>query len=197
MSNVLPVAQPDQPTGSRWDRRDKLHLAGITGFVILLNVTGWGVLILAVAPQNFTLGRAGVYGVGLGITAFLLGVRHAFDADHIAVIDNATRKLVGEGKTALGVGFWFSLGHSTIVFGAALFLALGAQALAGTVHNAGSALLQTLGLAVRRRCRAVVGESMRLPRPGLWPRRRFRADHGGVCRGGRRFVYGAVFEPVG
>jgi high-affinity nickel-transport protein len=146
MSNGLPVARPDPLTGSQWDRRDKVHLAGITGCIILLNVTGWGVLILAVAPQNFTFGRAGVYGVGLGVTAFLLGVRHAFDADHIAVIDNTTRKLVGEGKTALGVGFWFSLGHSTVVFGAALFLALGAQALADAVPNEDSALLQTLGL---------------------------------------------------
>ncbi|BCW69589.1 nickel/cobalt efflux system [Arthrobacter sp. NicSoilB8] len=143
---MLPVAQPDPPRASRWDRRDKLHLAGITGFVLLLNVSGWGVLILAVAPQNFTLGRAGVYGVGLGITAFLLGVRHAFDADHIAVIDNTTRKLVGEGKAALGVGFWFSLGHSSVVFGAALLLALGVQALAGTVQNEDSPLTQTLGL---------------------------------------------------
>ncbi|WP_354242420.1 HoxN/HupN/NixA family nickel/cobalt transporter [Arthrobacter sp. UYEF20] len=140
------MAQPDRPTGSRWDRRDKFHLAGITGFVILLNVVGWGVLTLAVAPQNFALGSTGVYGVGLGVTAFLLGVRHAFDADHIAVIDNTTRKLVGEGKTALGVGFWFSLGHSTVVFGAALLLALGVRAMAGTVQNENSALMQTLGL---------------------------------------------------
>ncbi len=146
MSNLLPVAQPVRATSSRWERRDKFHLAGITGFVLLLNVVGWSVLTLAVAPQNFALGRSGVYGVGLGVTAFLLGVRHAFDADHIAVIDNTTRKLVGEGKAALGVGFWFSLGHSTVVFGAALLLALGARAMAGTVQDGDSALVQTLGL---------------------------------------------------
>ncbi|MET1022365.1 MAG: HoxN/HupN/NixA family nickel/cobalt transporter [Arthrobacter sp.] len=146
MSNLLPAAQPDRSTGSRWGRRDKLHLAGIAGFVILLNVVGWGVLVLAVAPQNFALGRAGVFGAGLGVTAFLLGVRHAFDADHIAVIDNTTRKLVGEGQAALGVGFWFSLGHSTVVFGAALLLALGVRAFAGTVQNEDSALMQTLGM---------------------------------------------------
>src|SRR6478735_8906788 len=132
MSNLLPVAQPVGATSGRWERRDKFHLAGITGFVLLLNVVGWSVLTLAVAPQNFALGRSGVYGVGLGVTAFLLGVRHAFDADHIAVIDNTTRKLVGEGKAALGVGFWFSLGHSTVVFGAALLRALGADADAWT-----------------------------------------------------------------
>src|SRR6478752_2177546 len=146
MSNLLPVAQPVRATSSRWERRDKFHLAGITGFVLLLNVVGWSVLTLAVAPQNFALGRSGVYGVGLGVTAFLLGVRHAFDADHIAVIDNTTRKLVGEGKAALGVGFWFSLGHSTAVFGAALLLALGARAIVGPVQDEGSPMLQTLGL---------------------------------------------------
>ena len=146
MSNVLPVEQPERPTRGHWERRDRVHLAGITGVVILLNVVGWSVLILAVAPQNFSLGRSGVYGVGLGVTAFLLGVRHAFDADHIAVIDNTTRKLVGEGQTALGVGFWFSLGHSTVVFGAALLLALGVRVMAGNVQNEDSALMQTLAL---------------------------------------------------
>ncbi|MDN4642968.1 HoxN/HupN/NixA family nickel/cobalt transporter [Arthrobacter sp. PsM3] len=146
MSNLWPVAQPERTKRSRWDRRDKVHLAGITGFVILLNTVGWGVLILAVVPQNFSLGRAGVFGAGLGVTAFLLGVRHAFDADHIAVIDNTTRKLVGEGKASLGVGFWFSLGHSSVVFGAALLLALGVRALAGTVQNEDSALIQALGM---------------------------------------------------
>ena len=146
MSSLLPVAQPGRQTNSVWERRDKVHLAGIVGFVVLLNVVGWGVLILAVAPQNFSLGSSGVYGVGLGVTAFLLGVRHAFDADHIAVIDNTTRKLVGEGQAALGVGFWFSLGHSTVVFGAALLLALGVRALAGTVQDQESALMQTLWL---------------------------------------------------
>ena len=87
----------------------------MTGFVLLLNVVGWGVLVLAVAPHEYPPVGTGVFGVGLGVTAFLLGVRHAFDADHIAVIDNTTRKLVAEGN-ARCVGFWFSLGHSTVVF---------------------------------------------------------------------------------
>jgi high-affinity nickel-transport protein len=146
MSNLLPVAQPEQPTSRRWERRDKFHLAGITGFVILLNVVGWSVLTLAVAPQNFALGRSGVYGVGLGVTAFLLGVRHAFDADHIAVIDNTTRKLVGEGTRSASAGFWFSLGHSSVVFGLAFLLAIGVRAVVGPVQDEGSPLLQTLGL---------------------------------------------------
>ena len=103
-------------------------------------------LVLGVAPQHITLGSAGVFGVGLGVTAYLLGVRHAFDADHIAVIDNTTRKLVGEGTRSLSAGFWFSLGHSSVVFGLAFLLALGVRAVVGPVQDEGSPMLQTLGL---------------------------------------------------
>jgi high-affinity nickel-transport protein len=130
----------------RWERADKRSMAGMAAFILLLNVVGWGVLVLFVAPRGFTLGSTGVFGVGLGLTAFLLGVRHAVDADHIAAIDNTTRKLVGEGKPALGVGFWFSLGHSSVVFGLSLLLALGIHALAGPIQDENSQLQQTLGL---------------------------------------------------
>ena len=91
-------------------------LAGIAAVVALLNVLGWGVLLAVVAPREFQLGDAGGFGIGVGVTAFLLGARHAFDADHIAIIDNATRKLVGEGRPTVGTGFWFALGHSSVVF---------------------------------------------------------------------------------
>jgi nickel/cobalt transporter (NiCoT) family protein len=133
-------------TGTRWDRRDWTSIAGVSTVVLLLHVFGWGVLALAVAPQHIILGSAGVFGVGLGVTAYLLGVRHAFDADHIAVIDNTTRKLVGEGKRSVSAGFWFSLGHSSVVFGLAFLLALGIKALVGPVQDENSDLLQTLGL---------------------------------------------------
>lgn len=118
----------------------------MAGFVVFLNVLGWGVLTLVIAPQEYNVGGSGVFGVGLGVTAFLLGVRHAFDADHIAVIDNTARKLVGEGKPAGGVGFWFSLGHSSVVFGLSLVLAIGIGALAGPVQNENSDLQTTLGI---------------------------------------------------
>ncbi|CRZ15001.1 Nickel transporter NicT [Mycolicibacterium neworleansense] len=131
---------------TRFDRADWISIAAVSGFVVLLHVIGWGVLIFGVAPQHITLGSAGVFGVGLGVTAYLLGVRHAFDADHIAVIDNTTRKLVGEGTRSVSAGFWFSLGHSSVVFGLALLLALGVHALAGPVQDDESAMLQTLGL---------------------------------------------------
>ena len=89
----------------------------------------------SIAPHHYQLGGTGVFGAGLGLTAYTLGMRHAFDADHIAAIDNTTRKLMADGKRPLSVGFWFSLGHSSIVFGLCLLLSLGVKALAGQVEN--------------------------------------------------------------
>ena len=129
-----------------FDRPDWISIAMVAAVVLLLHVFGWGVLVFGVSPQHITLGSAGVFGVGIGVTAYLLGVRHAFDADHIAVIDNTTRKLVGEGTRSISAGFWFSLGHSSVVFGLALLLALGVHALAGPVQDDESPMLQTLGL---------------------------------------------------
>jgi high-affinity nickel-transport protein len=148
MVSTAPLAATAGPTkqATRFDRKDWLSIAGTGGFVVLLHVVGWGVLALAVAPQHIVLGSAGVFGVGLGVTAYLLGVRHAFDADHIAVIDNTTRKLVGEGQRSTSAGFWFSLGHSSVVFGLAFLLSLGIKALVGPVQDEDSSLLQTLGL---------------------------------------------------
>lgn len=131
---------------TRFDRADWISIGAVGAVVLLLHVIGWGVLVFGVAPQRITLGSTGVFGVGLGLTAYLLGVRHAFDADHIAVIDNTTRKMVGEGTRSVSAGFWFSLGHSSVVFGLALLLALGVRTLAGPVQDEQSAMLQTLGL---------------------------------------------------
>lgn len=114
-------------------------------FILLLHLLGWGVLIGLVAPQQLHLGNQ-VFGVGLGLTAYTLGMRHAFDADHIAAIDNTTRKQLAEGSRPLSVGFWFSLGHSTIVFVLVLLLAAGVSALAGPLADEGSALQQVTGL---------------------------------------------------
>src|SRR5207302_7977032 len=104
----------------------------LTAAVVALHVIGFGTLLLFVIPRHFSLGHAGLFGLGLGMTAYTLGLRHAFDADHIAAIDNTTRKLMSEGKRPLGVGFFFSLGHSTIVF----LLSIGLAVAAGAVHTA-------------------------------------------------------------
>ena len=75
------------------------------------------------------LGTGALLGVGVGATAYTLGLRHAFDADHIGAIDNTTRKLLGDGRRPLSVGFFFALGHSTIVFALVALLAVGIKGL--------------------------------------------------------------------
>lgn len=114
-------------------------VAGMIGVIGALHLGGWYTLIVLVAPQHLGAG-ARAFGIGMGITAYMLGMRHAFDADHIAAIDNTTRKLVQERRNPLSVGFWFSLGHSSIVFGLTLLLACGAKACAGAVADENSRL---------------------------------------------------------
>ncbi|MCS5720327.1 HoxN/HupN/NixA family nickel/cobalt transporter [Herbiconiux sp. CPCC 205763] len=127
------------------NQRERLRLGGIIGFIALLHVVGWGTLVLIVVPQQLSVGSQ-AFGIGIGLTAYTLGMRHAFDADHIAAIDNTTRKLMTHGQRPLSVGFWFSLGHSTIVFGLAFLLALGIRGIAGSVTDEGSALHDVTGL---------------------------------------------------
>ena len=115
-------------------------VAGMATVVIGLHVAGFFILIAVVAPHHYHLGSSGAFTVGLGLTAYTLGLRHAFDADHISAIDNTTRKLMAERKRPLSVGFWFSLGHSTIVFGLSLLFAIGIRALNGQVRAGGSTL---------------------------------------------------------
>ncbi len=79
--------------------------------------------------------------LALGLSAFTLGLRHAFDADHIAAIDNVTRKLMQENKKPVAVGFFFSLGHSTVVFMMAALVAAGA-AFAASITNDNSPIKQ-------------------------------------------------------
>jgi len=111
----------------------------MTATVAGLHLLGWGLLAAAVGG-HYQLSRGQVFGVGTGILAYTLGMRHAFDADHIAAIDNTTRKLVGEGKRPLSVGFFFSLGHSSVVFALSVLLNLGIRGLGTQLRNGGSSL---------------------------------------------------------
>ena len=120
--------------------------AWLAAAVIGLHVVGFVTLLAVVVPQHFSLGARGVFGLGIGVTAYTLGLRHAFDADHIAAIDSTTRKFMAEGKRPLSVGFFFSLGHSTVVFVLALLFSIGVRALAGPVEHGGSALHGVTGL---------------------------------------------------
>ena len=132
--------------GSGFSHHERRSIGAMAAVVLLLHVVGWGVLVLAVVPAGYQLGSTGVLGVGVGLTAYMLGVRHAFDADHIASIDNTTRKLVDEGKPAVSTGFWFSLGHSSVVFAASLLLVAGVRSIAGVVQDESSSVNQALGL---------------------------------------------------
>jgi high-affinity nickel-transport protein len=132
---------------------DRRSLAAMAGFIVLLHVVGFGVLFGLVTPQHLTLGgEHPVFTVGVGVLAYTFGLRHAFDADHIAAVDNTTRKLMadqeatGSDRKPLSVGFWFSLGHSTIVFGLAFLLSAGVKALAGPVEDDGSTLHSMTGV---------------------------------------------------
>ena len=109
-------------------RPDWLRVAAMATVVVVLNVVGWS-LLRGRGRHRVHLSQTKLFGLGTGVLAYTLGVRHAFDADHIAAIDNTTRKLVGEGKRPLGVGFFFSLGHSSVVLVLALALNLGIRAL--------------------------------------------------------------------
>ncbi len=143
-ASPLPLSRPSRlarirssMSPSEWRRA-----GGMAAVIAGLHVIGFGLLILVVAPQHFRLGAAGTFAIGTGITAYTLGMRHAFDADHIAAIDNTTRKMMSEGKRPLSVGFFFSLGHSTVVFGLAFLLSVGVRALSGPVQNDSSSLHQ-------------------------------------------------------
>jgi nickel/cobalt transporter (NiCoT) family protein len=120
-------------------------VAIMAAVVIGLHAIGFFLLIAVIAPHHYHLGAAGAFAVGTGVTAYTLGLRHAFDADHIAAIDNTTRKLMSEGKRPLSVGFCFSLGHSTIVFMLAFLFAIGIRALGAQVQDGGSQLHSAAG----------------------------------------------------
>src|SRR5215831_1515526 len=121
-------------TPSEWARA-----GAMVAVIIALNVAGW-VMLAAAVGAHYRISGTQLFGFGTGILAYTLGMRHAFDADHIAAIDNTTRKLVGEGKRPLSVGFFFSLGHSSVVFVLAILLNFGIRDLGSQVSNDGSGL---------------------------------------------------------
>src|SRR6202048_74643 len=140
------AADPLSRQWSSWSRLraalapdEWLRLGSMFAVIIALHVIGWGTLLFIVEPAHFSVGDK-AFGIGIGLTAYTLGLRHAFDADHIAAIDNTTRKLMNDGQRPRGGGFFFSLGHSSVVFGLALLLSLGIKAIVGPVEDNSSAL---------------------------------------------------------
>ena len=129
--------------------QDRRSLLGMVGFIVFLHVLGFGVLFGLVVPHNYHLGGDHpVFTAGVGVLAYTFGLRHAFDADHIAAVDNTTRKLLADDgrRKPLSVGFWFSLGHSSIVFALTFLLSIGLKAVAGPVADDSSALHSATGV---------------------------------------------------
>jgi high-affinity nickel-transport protein len=150
IEGVSPATSRRARIGGALNRQDRRSVLGMGSFIVLLHVIGFGVLFAFVVPARFDLGESGIYTVGIGVLAYTFGLRHAFDADHIAAVDNTTRKLLtdradGE-RHPLSVGFWFSLGHSTIVFLLTFLLSVGVRALAGQVEDDSSELHSVTGI---------------------------------------------------
>ncbi|MBN9621000.1 MAG: HoxN/HupN/NixA family nickel/cobalt transporter [Actinobacteria bacterium] len=151
------MTDPDNvPPRSRWRRvrnalspTEWLRLGLMLGVILAVNAAGWGIYVLCVMPHHFDykgLGGSRGLGVGFGVamTAWFLGFRHAFDADHISCIDNTTRKLMADGKRPIGTGFFFSLGHSTVVVAVGVGITVAARAVFGAVVDPDSTY-ETLG----------------------------------------------------
>jgi nickel/cobalt transporter (NiCoT) family protein len=124
---------------------ERRSLTAMLGFIAVLHIVGWTLLIVA-SRHHYAVGSSKMLGVGTGVLAYTLGLRHAFDADHIAAIDNTTRKFMSEGRRPMSTGFWFSLGHSSVVFALTVLLGLGAKALGNQVRDSHSSLHHYGGL---------------------------------------------------
>ena len=109
--------------------------------IVLLHIIGFGVFIVFVVPAHYK-----GLGMGVAVLAYTLGLRHAFDADHISAIDNTTRKLMNEGKKPVSVGYFFSLGHSSIVVAIGVGIVVAEKAVYGAVSNSHSGLEQFGGV---------------------------------------------------
>src|SRR5260370_23330503 len=117
-----------------------LRLTTLFGGVAVLHLVGWGIMLILVAPRYPVM-------LGLGGLAYAFGLRHAFAGEPISAIDNTNRKLLQEGKKPLGVGFFFSLGHSSVVFLIALLLGIATQFVVTNVVS-GSGQLKNVGALI-------------------------------------------------
>ncbi len=113
-------------SGGAWTRAERGRLTAILGVVAALHVAGWSLYLY----YTRNLAAASSF-AGAGTLAYVLGVRHAFDADHIAAIDDTTRLMLQRGRRPVGVGFFFAMGHSSVVLALAFLVAAAATAAAG------------------------------------------------------------------
>jgi nickel/cobalt transporter (NiCoT) family protein len=106
---------------------ERTRLGGMLAAIVGINALGWSIFALAIFPHHFRYSGLGV-GVGVAVTAWTLGCRHGFDADHIAAIDNSTRKLMADGQRPLLTGFFYALGHSSVVVVVGVGITIAAKA---------------------------------------------------------------------
>ena len=137
----------------------KTKTSMIYAFLILANILAWVWAWIAFADKPVLLGTA--------VLAYTFGLRHAFDADHIAAIDNVVRKLMQEGKAPYSVGFFFSLGHSTIVILASIVIAATAAALQSQM-NAFHAIGGVIGTGVSALFLLIIGLANLFILRGIW-----------------------------
>lgn len=130
----------DRLTPDEWRRMGLMF-----GFIAFLHVAG-ALLMWKATTGNYELADGTLFGWGTAVLAYTLGMRHAFDADHISAIDNTTRKLMSEGQRPLGVGFFFSLGHSSVVAVLAILLNFGIKAVGSQLKDEDSALHHYTGI---------------------------------------------------
>jgi high-affinity nickel-transport protein len=140
-------------------RRFRPRATALYALLLVANLGAWGAAFLLFRDQPVLMGTA--------VLAYVFGLRHAFDADHIAAIDNVVRKLVQEGRKPIGVGFFFSLGHSTIVVIASAAIAVGASALQGG-FGAFHALGGLVGTLVSATFLLAIGIANLLLLRGIW-----------------------------
>jgi high-affinity nickel-transport protein len=137
LAQVRASFSPDDWRRARW----------MFASILALHIIGFGIFIAFVVPGHYK-----GLGIGVSILAYTLGSRHAFDADHISAIDNTTRKLMNDrvgvegARRPLSVGYWFSLGHSTIVVAIGAGLVVAEKAVYGAVSNNSSGLEQFGGV---------------------------------------------------
>lgn len=124
------------PGAGTWSRAERVRLTGILGMIAALHVSG---ISLYLAYSDNLVGAGGV--AGAGALAYVLGMRHAFDADHIAAIDDTTRVMLLRGRRPVGVGFFFAMGHSTVV----VVLALLVAAAAGSLSDSTALSVRSVG----------------------------------------------------
>jgi len=143
---VIVNPKPSTSLRNRLNPAEWRRLYAMFGFIAFLHIAGALLMWAATNSASYQLSDGALFGWGTAALAYTLGMRHAFDADHISAIDNTTRKLMSEGQRPLAVGFFFSLGHSSVVFALAMLLNFGIKSLGSQLKDDSSSLHHYTGL---------------------------------------------------